>query len=359
MGAGKGDLKEPASGPGPRARALIGAVSRATDHLVAALDAIGLNQKLRESPTCQLRSLDRGLPNYTLGNLLLSCEAFATVTAPATLAAGDMARLRAEAQRALRPIQTLADAVRGRRRMTLSGSTTQTQGSFLRSAMSEPQVQAALAELLNSLTALVAFEEDGIQKRKRTLAVAPGCVIPTAVLGGAVALIIFLIASIAVATGGTSVTPSGLNIPLLSIRSAATATTTAKPTATSATTGNQPTPTPNPGQAPTPKPGAKPTATPAPTATPVPGSGALSVSPNSVDACQASSSAFTIANTGGQSVNWSASGYDATSISLTPSHGTLSPGQSVTVTVYASSDANGFITITPGGQTVNYTSTNC
>lgn len=358
MGSDKGEPKTPTNGSGadPRVRAMLQAVAEAINRLVAALDDVGVNRRLRESPTCQLRALDRGLPDETLADFLLRCEAFATVTGPATLTSGNLTEIRSEAQRIQRRVQALMGAVRGARRLTLTGSSSQTRGAFLRAALVDTQVQDALATLLASLTALTDLEEEGAQKRKRLLVVGPGCVVPTAVLGGALALIVFLLASIALVTTQTPTLTGALNIPSLSLHPVATA------TATSAAIMRRPTATPKTGRASTPPPAVKPTLT--ATASSTTGYGSLSVSPSSIPACQGQNVAFTLTHTGGSlPVSWQASGFDTNSIQLNPSSGSLSPGQSVQVDVTVTADSVGSITITPShnlpAQTVSYDSSGC
>lgn len=358
MGSDKGDPKTPTGGADPRVRAMLQAVAEATNRLVTALDDVGVNRRLRESPTCQLRALDRGLPDETLADFLLRCEAFATVTGPATLTSGDLTEIRSEAQRIQRRVQALMGAVRGARRLTLTGSSSQTRGAFLRTALVDAQVQDALATLLAALTALTDLEAEGAQKRKRLLIVGPGCVVPTAVLGGALALIVFLLASIALVTTQTPILTGGLNIPSLSLHPSATATAAATTTAIV----RRPTATPKTGRSSTPPPAVKPTLT--ATATLTTGYGALSVSPSSIPACQGQNVTFTLTHTGGSlPVSWQASGFDTNSIQLSPSSGALSPGQSVQVDVTVTADSVGSITITPSHnlptQTVSYDSSSC
>src|SRR5258708_27488786 len=134
-------------------RTLLDQIVEATNRLAAGLDAAGLNQPLRQSPTYTLRSLNRGLPNCTVEDLLLACEAYATVTAPSALAIGDLVRVRDEALRTLQLLRTLAGDVRSRRRLT-GMTTVGIQNAFLSSAFNEPAVRAALDALMESLSAL-------------------------------------------------------------------------------------------------------------------------------------------------------------------------------------------------------------
>jgi hypothetical protein len=356
--SGKSDPKAPGGAPASQPRALLSAVVVAVNKLEAALDEVGLNRRLRESPSSLLRTLDRTLPDETLDDLIVGCEAFASVTGPSALATDDQARLRTEAQRYLRTLQTLTDTARGRRRLTLMGSTSiGTQNAFLRSVLGKPQVRYALEALIDPLTALAALAEGGTPREHvRLIPMGMGCVIPATVLGGAAALIFVLLASIALATGQAQITPNGLNIPLTS----ALPTATAKSGSTPTTRPGNPTPTTTPSAKPTPtsKPGVK------PTTTPVPGYGVLSVSPNNVAPCAGSPDTFTVSYSGGQSsINWSSSSSDPANILLSPASGTLAPGGFVTVTVTASQSATtGSITVTPShgsASTVNYDASQC
>src|SRR5258708_35356749 len=118
-------------------RALLDQIVEATNRLAAGLDAAGLNQPLRQSPAYKLRSLDRSLPNHTVEDLLLACEAYATVTAPSALATGDFIRVPDEALRTLQLLRALAGGVRGRRRQT-GMPTVRAPGSILRSPVNYP-----------------------------------------------------------------------------------------------------------------------------------------------------------------------------------------------------------------------------
>ncbi|HEX9036001.1 MAG TPA: hypothetical protein VF808_03335 [Ktedonobacterales bacterium] len=370
MTDGKASGKAPEGAPASQPRALLSAVIVGVNGLTSALDEVGLHQQLRESPACRLRLLDRSLPDETLDDLLLGCEAFAAVTGPSALATEDQNTLRAEAQRYLRVVRAVADAARGRRRPTLIGMTASgTQNSFLRMGLSEPRVRDALAELAGALEALAALATSGTpRKRTRLIPLGVGCFIPATVLGGAAALIIVLLASIALATGQAAVTPSGLDIPLTSALPTATPlpTATAKPASTPTTRPGNPSPTTPPGGSnptPTPKPGAK------PTPTSRPGSGTLTVSPNPIDACASptSNQTFTISYSGSQSsIKWTAS-WSSSNITLNNNNsgalsGTLSSSQPVPVTLSTTNDSDGSITIIGSdgsSATESYTSINC
>ncbi|GAC1454015.1 MAG: hypothetical protein PVSMB4_14690 [Ktedonobacterales bacterium] len=358
MGADAGE-KTPPEGNGPATtelRALLGAVVQATDYLVAALDAAGLTQQLRDSPIYYLRHLDRSLPAYTVTDLLLVCEAYATVTAPTALATGDLAQVRDEAQRTLHLVQAVAGAGRGRRRLTLSETITKgAHTTLLRNAFSKPPVQAALARLIDALAALASIDGVEARKRRRLLPLGSGCVVPITVLGGAITLIVFLLASIAVASGQVSVTPDGVRIPAISGPHGVLA------SASPSTSQRSPTPRPAPTAISVPMPAATPTVT-TPPSTPM-----LDVSKNSVFPCPGAPDSFTITYTGGQQpITWGANWPDHVDITLSPNSGTLQPGGIVTVIVDApqtSSNVSGWIAIAASGglsaPSVQYNSNNC
>jgi hypothetical protein len=309
--------------------------------------------------------LDRNLPDETFDDLLVSCEAFAVMTGPSALATDDLNRLRSEAQRLLRTLQQVADAARGRRRLTLIGTTmgtgaTGAQNSFLRTALSAPRSRESLEGLIDALSALAALAKSGKpEQRKRLIPIGAGLVIPVTVLGGAIALIIVLLASIALVTGRAPITPNGLDIPLTSALPTATPppTATARPKSTRTANPGTPTPTTRPGGAPTPRPGFTPTTPPSG------GYGVMSVSPNTIAPCVGNSDSFTISYSGGsKSLTWSVTSTDPSNLSYSSASGILTPGGSVDVTVSNKSDTNqGTIYVTGGSQqqTVSFDATNC
>jgi hypothetical protein len=349
-------------------RTLLDQVVEATSQLAAGLDAAGLNQQLRQSPAYTLRSLDRSLPNYTVEGLLLACEAYATVTAPSALATGDLIRVRDEALRALQLLRALAGAIRGRRWLT--GMTTiGIQSAFLRSAFNEAAVRAALAALIESLSALAFMDSTQQRKRRRLLPVGVGCFVPGIVLASALALIVFLLTSIAFATRQIAISPNGgVAVPVLSdgIHHKGATSANVTPTARASATGPQPTGTPRAQ----PTAGPTPTATPGPTssATPPPGSPTLSVSKSTVGPCLGTPASFTLTYSGGQSpITWTATPSDRTDVALSPASGMLQlsgPGRSVNITVTLVNGVNitGTMTISTSNnltQTVYYDSTDC
>jgi hypothetical protein len=346
-------------------RTLLDQVMEATNQLAAGLDAAGLNQQLRQSPAYTLRSLDRSLPNYTVEGLLLACEAYATVTAPSALATGDLIRVRDEALHALQLLRALAGAIRGRRWLT--GMTTiGIQSSFLRSAFNEAAVRAALAALIESLSALALMDSTQQRKRRRLLPVGVGCFVPGIVLASALALIVFLLTSIAFATRQIAISPNGVAVPVLSdgihhkgaTSANVTPTSNVTPTARASATGPQPTGTAR----------AQTTAGPTSSATPPPGSPTLSVSKSTVGPCPGTPDSFTLTYSGGQSpITWTATPSDRTDVALSPASGMLQlsgPGRSVniTVTLVNGVSITGTMTISTSNnltQTVYYDSTDC
>jgi hypothetical protein len=340
-------------------RALLDQIVEATNRLAAGLDAAGLNQPLRQSPAYKLRSLDRSLPNHTVEDLLLACEAYATVTAPSALATGDFLRVCDEALRTLQLLRALAGGVRGRRRLT-GMTTVGIQGSFLRSAFNEPAVRAALAALTEPLSALVFLDSTQQQQRRRLLPVGMGCFVPGTVLASAFALIVFLLTSIAFATGQIAIPPNGVAVPVPSDGIHRKDATSANATATAYANAPAPQPTGTPR--------AQPTAGVSPTATTPAGSPTLSVSKSSVSPCLGTPDAFTLTYSGGQSpLTWTATPSDQTDIALNPPNGTLQPrgaGSSTKVTVTVVNDVTitGTITISTSNhltRTVQYDSTGC
>jgi hypothetical protein len=163
-----------------------------------------------------------------------------------------------------------------------------------------------------------------------------GYFVPTTILGGAIALIVFLLTSIGFATGQVAMSPNGLNFPAISGNYGASPTTMASPNVGT----HQPTPTPprSATATPTPLPGA--TVTP-----PQPGAPTWSVSPLNLQPCP--NARFTITYISGPGpISWTAAS-DSSYILLNQSGGQLQPGGSVAVTVTAQMDTGqpGSITI--------------
>lgn len=328
-------------------RALLDQIADATHRLAASLDAASMNQALRQSSAYSLRSLERGLPNWTVDDLLLACEAYATVTAPSALAAGDLVRVREEALRTLRLLRALA-GVRGWRRLT-GMTTVGMQGAFLRTAFSAPPVRAALDALMEPIATLAFMDATPHRRRRSLLPVGAGCFVPGTVLASALALIVFLLTSIAFATGQIAISPHGFAVPVLSdeIHHGGATTVSATPTARSSAPKPQPTATPRDA----------PTASASPTQTTLADSPTLSISKSPVTPCFGAPDTFTLTYSGAQgSVTWTATSSDQTNISLNPSNGTLQPhgaGSSANITVTLVNDVT-----TQPGTTITITTSN-
>jgi hypothetical protein len=321
-------------------RILIQEIAQATQAIVSALDNAGLDEQLRQSPEYILRTLDRSLPKQSLGELLLACEAFASVTGPSVLATGDLSLFYDEAQYLGDIVQTLGRCVSSRQRLTRV--TGVMQGLRLRATLSEPAVLAGLTHLGDLFASVASTETHAARPRRRLLSLLPfgrRFIVPGTVLASALAFIIFLTGTIAFATGQVPVPAHGLVIPGLS--HAATSTPQ-----THSTSGGTPVPA-----TPTPKVGV-PTATPGahtPTPSPTPGKPLLSISQSLIQPCQGIDAQFSIvAGTGQSAVSWTATSPDPTNIQVSTNDqnfsahvsGTLQPGQSVTVYVRVTNDTN-------------------
>jgi len=99
-----------------------------------------------------LHALRRGLLRETLDALIEDCERFATVIAPVAIEAGDSAALRTHARRMVAAVRTLdMSAEEGIR---LPDTAHGVQRVLLRSALSDKDVQRAVAQLILLFTAL-------------------------------------------------------------------------------------------------------------------------------------------------------------------------------------------------------------
>jgi hypothetical protein len=125
------------------------------------------------------------------------------------------------------------------------------------------------------------------------------------------------------------------------------ATATARSAATGSAAPHSPTQTTRPGSTASPAPRGSPT--PSPTATPIPPT--LFVAPTiiNITLCVAVNTTFTVANTGGAPLSWSASA-NVTGYTITPSSWTLDPGAQKQVTVTSLISLSGIVTVsTPPG----------
>ncbi len=367
--------ERPTSGqPEVDVRMVLREIPPAIERLLDEFDAAGVDRNLRRAPSSQLHALDRGLPRQSLDDLLAACEAFALVTAPSALAAGDEAKVCTEAKRLASTLETLLRA--GTRRRGLSRSTTAStsmQAPLLRAALEERPAQDALQDLIG-IFGLLAAAEGGTRPRKRALSrllpLGGRFLMPGSVLVTALVLIVLLLGSIAFATGSVTVSPGGIGLGGLNGG--------AQPTATNASSTNiVRAPTATPHSAPTATPSAHGTATltPGSRSTPTPGGKpTLTVSPLNQDPCPGGSSAtFTIAYSAGQgSVTWTASPDNASNMRLSRDgaawsaqvSGTLpQAGQQTTIYVQGLNvDVTGLISVSANnGLTypVSYDTTGC
>src|SRR5579859_2010809 len=85
-------------------------VGQAAQALARALDDVGLAEQMREAPLpLQNTRARRTSPKQTLTDLLLACEALATVTGPQALASGETVGVHDEARRLARVLRALAE----------------------------------------------------------------------------------------------------------------------------------------------------------------------------------------------------------------------------------------------------------
>src|SRR5262249_15695566 len=130
-------------------RALLDDIAQTTRHLGNALeDATRTRRQSRDQRDLMeqpLSLLDHTLPQMTLADVLLACEAFATVTGPAILAGRTLVEVRKEAGRILQALRTLSTVPR---KFPRTGTTAQMPRLQLLALLSEPVVQADVAKLM-------------------------------------------------------------------------------------------------------------------------------------------------------------------------------------------------------------------
>ena len=342
--------------PAVDTRTLLRDIPPAIERLLDAFDAAGIDGKLRRASSSQLHALDRGLPRQSLDDLLEECEAYALMTAPSALTAGDEARARAEAGRLVSALETLLRAATRRRGLSrMTTASTSMRAPLLRAALEERPVRDALEDLI-AIIGLLAAGGDARRARapSRVLPLGGRLLMPGSVLVTAFALIVFLLGTLVFASGGVKVSPNGIGL--------GGPTAGPEPTATSASSTSA-------VGAPTATPRGAPMATPTPSGKPV-----LTTSQLNQDPCPGGSSAtFTIAYASGQgSVTWTASPDNSSNMRLSRDgvswgaqvSGTLpQAGQQTTVYVQGLKvDVTGQITISANnGRTysVSYNTTGC
>ncbi len=340
----------------PDIRALLHDIPQATGRLLDELDAVDLGRELRRSPSCQLRAVDRTLPRQSLDELMAACEAYALISAPAALTGGDAASVQRGAAELLSMLDTLARAAEKRRGSTRRSTV---RLSPLRLALAEPGVNDSLQKLIELFAAIAVGDGDHPSHRSllpRILRTGARLLMPGSVLLVALALIVFLLDSIAVATNHVNISPNG--VPVASQQDSP------QPTVTSASGSNR-APTVTPRRQPTPSP--VPIGTPTTTTS---GAPMIAVSQLNQDPCPTARFTITYGSGHGQ-VTWAATP-DTTAnmlVSLDAStyagsvSGTLQPGQQLTVYVKSQQDnMTGKIAVTASnGQSlyVDYSSTGC
>lgn len=364
---------------GTRETQLEGAFSRAyseTRKLAEAISTASATQDAGVVTNRSLQQLDRGLPRQTLGDLLLACEAYASMTGPSALAAGDLTTVRVEAERIISLLRPLARVSRSRR---ITDTTVQLPAVGLRTVLSDEHVIRSFNSLIAAFAELANVEGEQVRKRF-AVRIGTRYLVPGSVLAATLALILFFVGGIAFATGAVTLSPQGVTFsnPLGSAANAANIARHGAPGSqgtpggvggTSATS----TPGTGSGQAPSATPTSKPS--PQPTATPVPSGGpALTVSPSSVQPCQGTDAQFAITYTSGSgSVTWTATSPDPSNIALSTNGntfsqqvgGTLRQGQQVTVYVRLLNDTpiTGQISVTGSNgvapTSATYDSTGC
>ena len=368
---------EPAAGTREtELQATLSKVYRGSRTLAEAISAVSAAQGLDGVTGQNLQALDRSLPRQTLEDMLLACEAYASVTGPSALAVGDLATMRSDAERILSRLQVLARPPRSQRG---TGTTGQHQALGLRIVLSNEQVAEPLRDLIAFFSELAYAEGEKAHKRF-ALRIGTRFLVPGSVLAGTLALIIFLTGGIVFATGAVTFSPQGVAFsnPLGSAAGVTNATSHGTPGAQGTAGGSgsiSPTGTAasGPGQAPnataTPKPSAQPTATPVPSGSPV-----LTVSPSDVQPCQGTDAQFSnIYSSGSGTVTWTATSPDPSNIALSSNgtsfgqqvSGTLRPGQQVTLYVRLLNDTpiTGQISVTGSNgaapTSATYDSTGC
>lgn len=347
---------EASSGVGVTLGELLEEIREGTSRLEAGFVAAGMARQLAQADAFRLRVLDRNLPNYTVEELTLTCEAFATVTVPAALATGELGHARDDAARILRILTTLRTVTQGRRRLT-GHTTVNVNSTLLSSAFTSPDVRAALSILIRAFSDFAVVDEDMTRKRL-PFAFNVGFIVPGTVLLTAVGLVFFLLTSVAFATGGIAISPNGVKVNGVSSALRRVSPAQATPTSSPA-----PIPTVTPTVVSQPS-----NQTSSQVGSPPPPSPTLTVSRSSVQPCFGSPDSFTLTYTNGTGpLHWSANWQDTTNIGVKPATGTLQPtgsGGSATITVSLLNDAafNGTITVTTSAglsQSVTYDSSSC
>ena len=355
------DAKEVPAGatPGsePWQMATLRNLSAALQRLSDQFDRSGVTPALRQSQAYDLHQIDPALTQQTLDDLLVTSEALATVTGPSALADGDAKRISAPAQ----GLAATWGMLQQHAGQTMLLPTSATQTMLVQMVLTLPPVQAEITQIITLLRAL----GSGTPATAGSTATARRRVtVPLFIIAAMLALIAFLVGSIAVATARIPPTRQAKSI---SINQTATSVALQTPNATSTTV-------PQAGATATPVPGTSTTPTPTatsvvPTSTTVPF--VVTVAPSIIQLCPNADITLNYPQ-GGGALSWTATPSDTTNIGVhdvdgTPYassvSGTLAPGQSIDVVVKALNDGafSGTVRITFSGAATQYVSyyTNC
>lgn len=377
----------PARDDPPKLAARLRDVGQATHAFALALDDAGLTPRLGESPVpLQSARARRTNPKQSVTDILLACEALATITGPQSLATGDTGRVHDEARRLARVLRALAEVAALADDDTPDASVAAADDASnsdsaplpLLAILRADPVRSALARLADLLADLAAVERAQPGRDRWTLRIGTRILIPLSIVLITVALILFFAGGIVFATGAVAISPRGVVFsnpidnttpeqadqrPTVTAGHAtATPATRATPGATSGgktgagsrtggSPGSAPTATPaggSPGSA-----APTPTRAPPPPATPSPP--VVSVTPTTMAACQNKSESFEISYTSGQgTLNWTATvsaggiqvSLNGTTGWTSQVSGTLQPLTRAKVFVLSPTGASGAVTVT-------------
>lgn len=368
-------------------------VGQAVRALALALDDAGLTEQMREAPVpLQNVRSRRTSPKQTVTDLLLTCEALATVTGPQALTNGETVGVHDEARRLARVLRALAEvaevaALAGDDAPAKNDASTASDAADgatlpLLTILRADPVRSALSRLVDLLAKLAAVERAQPGRDRWTLRIGTRILIPLSIVLITVALILFFAGGIVFATGAVVLSPRGvvfsnpidntapdradqhLDATAPAGRPQATPGSHGTPGATSGGKTNTGTGTGGtPGAAPTATPAGggssgggapTPTSAPPPAPTPTPSPPVVSVTPATMAACQGKSESFEISYTSGQgALSWVATAGGGVQVSLigttgwtTQVSGSLQPLARAKVFVLSPTGASGAVTVT-------------
>jgi hypothetical protein len=365
-------------------------VGQATRALARALDDAGLTERMREAPVpLQNARSRRTSPKQTVTDLLLACEALASVTGPQALVNGETGRVYDEARRLARVLRALTELagddtlpeddvpVTNDASAATGGDAEGSTPLPLLAILRAGAVRSALSRLADLLAELAAVERAQPGRDRWTLRIGTRILIPLSIVLITVALILFFAGGIVFATGAVAISPRGV-VFSNPIDNTAPERTDSHTTATvgqpTATPGSRGTPGATsggktgtgagtggaPGAAPTATPAGgspgsgSPTPPPAPPPAPTPPPLVVDVTPTTMAACQQKSESFEISYTSGQgALSWAATAGSGVQVSLDGTtgwasqvSGTLQPLTRAKVFVHSPTGASGAVTVT-------------